>query len=527
MGKMEIVHNEEPMEDLDITVNEERGELAVGLKVPTTVKVPSGYLADLRKFNDIYNDIYRQMEVCNKLYKYNEVVGNAVDVLVDFAVTPVRFEPTGSAELDDILSFWMENLNRDNSNTLPGLYPMTQELALEWFTSGNAFPYRKWDNIEVNGRQYKLPLNINLINPQSISIPDEPIAFGQEIIYLKYDATLINMLKSDGRSSPEAALLKAAIPRTILKALSDQSGLNSQGVRLNPKYVTHLKRRAKGYQPWGVPYLTRCFASVTLLEKLRELDESISTGLINLITIFKIGTEEHPASSSRLQKFASLLKNPTATKTLVWAHDVEMIQVGPEGKLLALNNKRKDAKEDLLISLGIPPVLMSLQSGGNEWVAILSLVERLTHWRNVISLWLQQTGNQIAEWNNFEQKTVVKWDRMNLTDEKAVKNLVLAFYDRGLISIKTALNESNYEIDNEIEHKKDERKIQKDFQPPQLPFSATSNQPKGRPDSTENVPKKPKTALKVTQTVDLKQQKKKAIPGKAEIEEEDEEIIDE
>lgn len=515
----------EDIEDDNTQINVDKGELAVGLKVPTSVKLPVSYLDTLRKYTDIYNDIYKQMEVCNKLYKYNGIIGNAVDVLVDFAVSNVDSLPTGNKKLDKLLNHWFEILNQDNSNSLPGVRPLTEEVCLEWFTSGNVFPYKKWDNVEFEGRTYKLPMAINLINPQSIQLPEGPIAFGQEVIYLKYDDKLISKLSADGRTDPEAALIKAAVPRSVLSSILNQKFQNSYGVRLNPKFITHLKRRAKGYQAWGVPYLTRCFSSAALLERLRELDESVATGIMNLITVFKIGTDEHPASPARLAKFASLLRNPKATTTLVWAHDIDLIQAGPDGKVLQFKNKFEDAKQDVLIALGIPPVLMSLSQSGNAWVSILSLVERLSHWRKQTGLWLEGICAEIAEENGFEGiKPKIKWDRMNLTDEQAIKNLVLSFHDRGLISISTTLREAGYHFESELEAKKEEKAkgIAEEFMPPQLPFTGSKDQ--GRPsDSSPQMTNKIKKADKTSNESDVNLQtqkrKNKKEPIKKEIEE--------
>jgi len=517
----EIIHdNDAPVEDLFDSDNASsdigQGELAMGLRVPTSVKTPVSYLDGLRKYKDIYNDVYKQMEVSSKLYKYNAIVGNAVDVLIDFAVTNVYPQPTGNKQLDKILEEFFKNVNTMNTNTLPGVYPLMQEIALEWFTSGNAFPYVRWDNIKVDETTYKLPSAINLINPQSIEIPNGPIAFGQEMIYLKYDAELLDKLRSDGRSDPEAALIKQAVPRSVLNAINNRNMSSfTRGIRLNPKYVTHLKRRAKGYQAWGVPYLTRCFSSASLLERLRELDESITTGMINLVTIFKVGTDDHPASPTRLRKFAALLRNPKATHTLVWAHDVEIIQVGPEGKVLQYKDKYKDSKEDMLISLGVPPNLMSLDQKGDEWVSILALVERLSHWRKIISIWLEGICNQIAEFNNIDAEVKVKWDRMNLIDEQSVKNLILAFYDRGLISVSTSLNDGGYDLETETKNKKAEKKTAELFAPPNLPFSGGGETEKKRPEdnSVKKKAKPPAKDTKTPNTVDLKVQKEKNKPS--------------
>ncbi len=525
-GQIIVMSDGMASEDSDDIFSEEDNELeeiniggknlGIGVKVPTSIKIPLSYIDSLREYDDMYNNIYSQMKVCWKLYKFNPIVGSAVDVLVDFAVTSLRAEDTGDEKLNNLLEWFFVNLNKDNSNTVPGVYPLMQELALEWFTSGNSFPYVKWEEIEVGklDGSWKMPVSINLINPQSIEIPTEPIAFGQEVIYLRPDATLLSKLQTDGRSDPEAALLKKAIPRGFMEAIKKRNYNWNSGIRLNPKFISHLKRKVKGYHAWGIPYLARCLGSSALLERLRQVDESISSGLLNLITIFRVGTEEHPANKQRLTAFANLIRNPKATTTLVWAHDVDVLQVGPDGKVLQYKDKYKQAKEDLIIGLGLPPVLISLNQQGDAWVSILSLIERLSNWRQITSIWLEKICKQIAENNGFSNKRIkIKWDRMNLKEESSIKNLILAFYDRGLISIGTALNESGYNLEGEISKKEKEKEISDLFFPPNLPFSGNNQETdKNRPSDED--PKMTKNNIKKSQdkpvkTVNLKEEKKK------------------
>jgi len=499
-----------------ITPTSGKGQLAMGLRVPTSVKTPVSYLDNVRSFKDLYNDIHQQIQVCNKIYRYTGIVGEAVDVLIDFAVTRVYPEPTGNKRFDLVLEHFFEQINKETPYSLHGMHPIMEQLCLEWFTSGNAFPYVRWANTPVRGTTYKLPALITLINPESIKIPSNLVALGQKAIYLQYDESLINLLSQDGRSNPDAAIVKSMIPRATVESLLSNSNSGLDGIRLNPKFVTHLARRKKDYQGWGVPYLSRLFSDIALLERLRALDESISEGLINLVTIFKVGTEDHPASQARLNKFAALIRNSKANHVLVWAHDIDVQQVGPDGKILNFAAKTKDAKENLLIGLGIPPTLMaSSQARGDAWVSILALVERLSQWRKTITLWLENICSQIAEANGFSQTVKVKWDRMNLVDEKSVKNLILAFYDRGLISKHTSLKDGNYDYDKEKGLKEDEKPDEKLFEPPDLPFSSTTETSKQRPEDTsiKKKPKKPTSETKTDQTVDLKTQKKKAIPG--------------
>lgn len=523
-----FINNHESLQDVETLNRLSQGEavqisdneiavdnLAMGIKIPTSTRSPVGYLDSLQSFKDVYNDIYKQMEVANKLYTYNPVIGNAVDVLVEFAITKISLESTGKKRLDNLINHFLEAVNFDNNTTLPGVYPLMNEITLEWFTSGNVFPYVRWDNISVPNIKgsFKFPISVTLLNPQSVKIPKGPVAFGREIIELKYDSELIEALRSDGRSNRESMLLRSAVPPTLLRAIRSNRGNFLDGIRLDSRFVSHLKRKSRSYKVWGSPYLTRCFSDASILERLRQVDEAVASGLLNLITIFKIGTEEHPASQARLTQFASIIRNPKATTTLVWAHDIEVEQVGPDGKMLQFDKKYREGKENLMIALGIPPILSSLSSSGNPWVSILSLIERLSNWRTLSTIWLEGLCNQIAKENNFNERIKLKWDRMNLRDDTSVKNLLLSFYDRGLISIKDAVQESGRQFESVLSNKKDQKEkgYEKDFLPPEAPFSGTQ----GRPDQSSPKMSKEstnKTKTKLESTINLKKQTKNKTP---------------
>jgi len=466
----------------------ENGKMAIAIKVPYKVTSPLSYLRDkdVSDYTTTTNTIYRQMDLCSKLYQYEGTLGSAVDILTEFAITKLKTEDTGDKKLDKILAYFNKNVNKDCTNTLPGIYVLMQQVALQWFVSGNIFPYVYWDNVEIDEiGLVDIPTRIVLLNPQHIEIPKESLIFGNEEIRLKLSDNLTKVLKSDGRTNRDSMLMKRTIPVSILRSI--KYGKKSyENIVLNNKFVTHLKRKGTDFEAWGIPYLTRTFPAMATIKRLRRLDEATTEGLINLITVFKIGTDEHPADSARLRAFASLLRDPKATSTLIWAHDIDVLQVGPQGKILSFRDKYKDGYSELLRSLGIPPILLDQTGQNDPWVAILSVLEKLSSFRDYLTIWLERIYEQIANENGaegIEPKT--RWERIHLMDETAVKNVILNFYDRGLISVRTALEEAGYNYDTQLNRKKIETKIAEYFKPPRLPFSG-----KASPQDQEGRPKK-------------------------------------
>ncbi|WP_406608424.1 hypothetical protein, partial [Candidatus Infernicultor aquiphilus] len=115
----------------------------------------------------------------------------------------------------------------------------------------------------------------------------------------------------------------------------------------------------------------------------------------------------------------------------------------------------------------------------------MSLVEKLSNWRTITSIYLEKICNQISKANDFNEKVKVKWDRMSLKDEASVKNLILAFYDRGLISVGTALQQGGYNFDGELTKKEKEKDQTELFLPPQLPFSSKQETSQSKPNESD------------------------------------------
>ena len=485
-------------------------EQAMGIVIPNTHKAPYDYLLnDIKAYQEVSGDIKKQIELSNKLYKFEGTISTAIDILVDFAITPITLEPTGDKDLDKILEHFNNNINQDNNNTLPGIDPLLQQISLEFYLSGNVFPYEYWEDIDVKEVKVpaSIPTSIILLNPRSINIDEASLAFGKEILYLTLDGKLLSVLKQDGRSNPGIKMLKDLLSdndRRRLQGLSKYSGR----IMINTKLISHIKRKARDYEAWGVPYLTKIFAIVAFIKKLRAVDEITAEGLINLMTVFKLGTDEHPASANRLKAFAQLLKNPTTSLFLVWYHDLDVKTVGPEGKVLEMSGKYKEAYDELLRGLGVPPVLIDQTGSQDPYVALLSLAERLETFRTQIKIWLEKTYHKIAVENNKSDIFPrIRWSRTKLFNETQIKNLILAFHDRGLIGIETALEEAGYDFDTQLKRQKEEKsKGHKEiFMPPKLPFSGTKD---GRPTGLQEKIKSPQSQTKTKKEVDMKEQKK-------------------
>lgn len=505
-------------------------ELAIGVVVPGRTKTSIKYLENARDYNVKPESVQRQIELSNMIYYWEGVVGTTIDLFIDFAVTDLILQglPENSREYA-ICKHWLDEVNSGSNNMVSGARALAKELLLDYFIAGNVFPFRVYSrvpganirSIKVRGGNYSLPMSIYPINPMNIHIPDHSILIGNKEIWLKFEDDVIEMLTGD---------LDGDITRAILSGLPSamQAQLKKEGrVKLPDDQVTHIKRRSRGYEAWGRPFLARAFQAIAMKKKIQALDETTIDGLINNIVIFKVGDPDEfkqtqtrkTWSRNRLAHFAALISNPNPSNYLVWTPDVDVIQVGPGESVVQFDRKYEQADRDILKALGIPTVLISGEGASadrseNVWVSVSGLMERLDNARNQIKIYLEEILFEILKRNKLpiNRKPKLKWRKMNLRNEKEVREFVTNWWDRGVLGTRTSLEELGYTDYDEIRRvRKDESSSGDDkvFKPRELPFSGSgqkSAQPKlGRPPGSN----KPKTG--VTNT--LKNKKPVTRPG--------------
>lgn len=470
--------------------------LAMGVTIPNAVQTPLDYLKNIKEYTTDLS-IMQEIDLARKIYRNESICGTAIDFMVAFALTDVRAERTGEKELDAILNYFNDSLNKDVDGTLPGTKIFMKNLFLEYLLSGNPFPYENWQNIDSSvikgiskNKTVKLPTVITLLDPLALQISKLPFSFNKEVMSYTVDKNLAAIIRKDGRAEKQSSEIRKNLPNKSVEKIRSNKNIDSLIIELDPYLVTHIKRNSLHYQLWGIPLLVRVFPAVALLKKLRRLDEVTTEGLINLITIFKIGTEEHPASQSRLQAFARLLNNPKSTTTLVWAHDVDVKQVGPEGKVLGFKTKYEEANLEMIKALGFPLSFIDQASfSKNSIIAWQNMLEEM---RMIGSGYLQKIYTKIAE-NNGYPDIIPKprWSKLRLSEELQLKAQLLSAFDRGILSRHTTLTEAGWDYNDEVERKTEEKKDDSLFLPPELPFSGSQGRPgKGTPKDSVRQDKK-------------------------------------
>lgn len=502
----EIIEPSNVLKNADIYITEAKTDtitnLATGIAINQYEKKSWDFLREVSDFNDNESNIYKFMNVCDKLYRFEPVIGTAIDLFVNYTISNFRIV-TDNEELNKVIDYLYDNVNKfiPTKNYLfaypSGMEALAKEIASEWFISGNVFPYSEWKTQEIANKTYKIPNKIINLNPNSIRVGRSATFLGGVELFYSPGGYYVDNSNST-TINYNTAITNTGNQQALLDTRPEQP--------LDHKKVYHIKRKYSGYKLWGIPYLTRTFSAVKSKRKLRYLDDTTIEGLANYIIIFKLGSPDkdspyHKVTANRLSAFRGLIENPQASNMIVWPHDIDVITVGPDGKVLDFKDRYEVVDRDIIRSLGVPPVLLDgTGSSGVNWVPILALIERLEDVRDAVTDYFSYLVNNIAITNSLSyEKLEVRWAPSNLRDEQQVKTFLLSFYDRGLLPVETTLEQLNYKTDDIVELKKKEKKEKYSelFARPDVPFSPIANKSgnnrsgdTGRqPDNTFNEPK--------------------------------------
>lgn len=463
----------------EITITEQ-DELAYGVAVNPYQKSSVEFIDELTDYKGNFS-IGKQIKVSNKIFRYEDIVSTTIEILIDFTIN--RFFVEGiPEESEKVIKYWMDSLNKkDGEFSITGLRNLAEVMAYEWFISGNVIPYERWEVSTIDGNKYKLPVSIKLLNPRAIRIDVNSFVVDQP--RYQYNPGFVNEL-----DSTETKFFANDLQFKTDRAIID----------LDPDRFAHLKRRARDYDVWGIPYLTKIFQAVAYKHKLIKLDTQTIEGLVNMLTVFKIGSPDvkspyHKVTNQRLKAFSSLIKNPQASSMLVWAHDIDILTTGPDGKIMEFADKYKEADLNIIRGMGVPPILIDgTGSAQAAWVTVIALVERLEKVRIQFSNYFTYIISKILKMNNMEgaDKVKIKWSPTNLRNEKDIKTLLLSFYDRGLLPIQTMHDEGGYNHDEMVRLKEieQEMKLTEKFVRPSLPYERR-NPDEGRPVDNINTTK--------------------------------------
>lgn len=413
------------------------------------------------------------VDLSRKLRQAEGICGSVADLLTDFAITRGSFY-SDNVELKQILNKWANFINsapelakhKGMVFPVPGIRALSRKIFDDFLVDGDSVFTLFWQKgVKMDpagdGDALFLPISIKVIDTTTLDIDADLARFGVERLTL-----IINDQVKKRILEPESdadKFLRDNIPKEWIKQISA-----GEDIVLDPNVTFHIKRNAKDYQPWGQSYFVKAFGAVAAKRRLQAVDDATIDGLINRFTIFKLGLadrEKNPAyhipSSARVNALVSILTNQKRSNAAVWpGPDLDVIDIGPDGKILEFDQKYKQADTDILRALHVAPILIDGSTAGqvaDDFISFLSTEVGLDAVRSELEAIFTIIGKEIALANNLEfENLYYKFETQLLKDQERVKNFAIKVFELGGISVETFVETMGYNFEAEKQLKETE-----------------------------------------------------------------------
>jgi hypothetical protein len=364
-------------------------------------------------------------------YKLHPIVRNAINLHATYPISKLNLKCSDRK----ILQFFETMAEEVDLMTVLG------DVSLEYWMMGECFPYAELNESSGKWKQ------ISIQNPDYILVKKSVLA-SEPIILLRPDRKLQELAMS---SNPGDVQLRKQIPEKILYHIRQ-----GQAIPLDNFNVTHLKMLSAPYDVYGTSIIVSVFKDLMLFDKLRECKFAQADGMVNPITVVKVGGStdgEYRATQEDIEYFRQMFEEAQYDKDfkLITHAGVTIERVGAQGAVIEVAQDIELIIKNLYAGLMIPSSIVDSEGPtyASASVSLEVLRQRYFNFRAVMAKWLQRKIfapiseiQEFYEYKDGEKRLIVpevEWNQMNLYDlQEYIGNIT------GLVGTKQASLQTLY-----------------------------------------------------------------------------------
>jgi len=367
------------------------------------------------------------MNAWNRIYyDTNPIVRNSINLHSSYPISKINIA-CKNKKVQQFFLEWAEKID---------LYSIVYGVALEYWKLGEAFPYAELDQ---NSGTWK---RITILNPDYVHVKRSVIG-DQTIVSLRPDATLQRLV---GSTDPGDLAMKSRLPPHIVDSVR-----RGQNIPLDNFNVSHLKLLSAPYDIRGTSIIVSVYKDLMLLDKIREAKFAQADGMINPLTLVKLGGEDYKPTQADLEAFRQVLEEAQYDKDfkIVTHNGVDITRVGFSGSTLEVQSDLEFIMNNLYNGLMAPKALFDSEgaSYASSSVGLEVLRQRYDIFRNMLKKWLERKiFAPICELQDFFeyvdgekrlQVPTIDFNHMNLYDLSDYINAINTYVGNKQISIQT------------------------------------------------------------------------------------------
>ena len=367
------------------------------------------------------------MNAWNRIYyDTNPIVRNSINLHASYPISKINIA-CKNKKVQQFFLEWAEKVD---------LYSIVYGVALEYWKLGEAFPYAELDQTSGTWKR------ITILNPDYVHVKRSVIG-DQTIVSLRPDATLQRLV---GSADLGDLAMKSRLPPHIVDYVR-----RGQNIPLDNFNVSHLKLLSAPYDIRGTSIVVSVYKDLMLLDKIREAKFAQADGMINPLTLVKLGGEEYKPTQADLEAFRQVLEEAQYDKDfkIVTHNGVDITRVGFSGSTLEVQSDLEFIMNNLYNGLMAPKALFDSEgaSYASSSVGLEVLRQRYDIFRNMLKKWLERKiFAPICELQDFFeyvdgekrlQVPTIDFNHMNLYDLSDYINAINTYVGNKQISVQT------------------------------------------------------------------------------------------
>lgn len=365
---------------------------------------------------------------CRNYFKLHPVVRNAITLHATYPISKLNLKCSDRK----VLQFFEDMIEEMDLMTTLG------EVAQEYWCLGEVFPYaeldertKKWNRIIVQ-------------NPDYIVV-QKTVLSGEPSILLRPDSVLTRLITSN---NPADVKLRRQIPEKVLYHIR-----RGENIPLDNFNVSHLKMTTSPYDIRGTSIIVGVFKDLLLFDKIRESKIAQADGMINPITVIKVGGQEgeYRATDEDLEAIRHIFEEAQYDKDakIITHSGIQVERHGFSGTVMDVSSDLDFITKNIYTGLMVPPAIVESEGAAyaSASIGLEVLRQRYFNFRNIIAKWLVNKIfapiSEIQDFYRYEAKEKhlivpeVEWNHMNLYDLQDYIGNISGMVSSGQASVQT------------------------------------------------------------------------------------------
>ena len=366
---------------------------------------------------------------CRNFFDLHPLVRNAITLHATYPISKINIK----CEDKRVEAFFEDMIEEMD------LLGALGEISLEYWKLGEAFPYAELDERTMKWKR------IIVQNPDYVHVKKTVVA-SEPVIALRPDAVLQRLVTSN---NPADVQLRKQIPEPILFHVR-----RGENIPLDNFNVSHLKLLSSPYDVRGTSVIVSAFKDLMLYDKLREAKFAQADGLVNPITLVKVGGtgegEYHPTPED-LEEWRHVIEEAQYDKDfkIITHHGITIERVGASGAVLDIAGDMELIIKNIHHGLMVPQAIIDTESAvyASASIGLEVLRQRYFNFRNMLAKWLvNKIFAPISDLQGFYKleggmkKLIVpeiEWNHMNLYDLQDYISSISSLVTTKQVSLQT------------------------------------------------------------------------------------------